>query len=140
MQPNLVRDIAFQPFTTVVVAVQITPTPIWPVQNKADLVDSFVLSVDAGAANNVFVGDQGVTINSGIEVVRGTGPVNFIIHNQNMHYEIISYLADIAEILGCRQPNMPKTIPFIIWDLTQVYLVAAAITSVRVAIFRSQFI
>lgn len=139
MQP-LVRDITFQPFTTVVVAVAITPTPIWPVQNKADLIDSFAISVDAGAANNVFIGDQGVTVNSGLEIVAGGGPALFRIVNQNMHYEIISYLADIAEILGCKQPNMPKTIPFVIWDLTQVYLIAAAGTNVRVAIFRSQFI
>lgn len=137
---QMVRDISFQPFTTIVVPVQITPTPIVANANKADLIDSFIVSVDAAAANNVFIGDQGVTIASGIEIVRGGGPVNFRIVNQNMHYEIMSVITDIAEILGCRTPNQPKTIPFIIWDLSQVYLVAVAVTSVRVAIFRSQFI
>lgn len=136
---QIVRDVVFQPFTTFVVAVAATPTPIFPNQTKADLIDSFALSLDAAAANNVFIGDQGVTVNSGLEIVKGSGPVNFIINNQRQHYELQEPLIMLTEQLGCR-PQTGRSIPFILWDLSQIYLVAAAPTNVRCAPFRSQFI
>jgi hypothetical protein len=37
-------------------------------------------------------------------------------------------------------PNQPRQIPFIVWDFSQIYLIAAAITNVRIAPFRSVFI
>lgn len=139
MQSNI-RDITYQPFSTFVLPVLTTPTQIFPQQGKTDLIDSFVVSLDAGAANNVFIGDQAVTINTGLEIVAGGGPVNFKIDNQNMHYEIMSYLEQITVMIGCRLPNTIKTIPFVLWDLAQIYIIAPANTNVRIAAFRSQFI
>jgi len=37
-------------------------------------------------------------------------------------------------------PRQPRAIPFIVWDFSQIYLVAVAVTNVRVAPFRSMFI
>jgi hypothetical protein len=132
------RPLLTQPVSTILVAVGTTATPIIPNQNKTDMVDSFVLSLDAAAANNVFVGDSSVTVNNGIEIIAGGGPVNFVIRNQWQQYDTQDALIAIAETLQCQQ-KQPKAIPFIVWDLSQIFLVAVAPTNVRVLQFRSQF-
>lgn len=136
---QVVRDIVHQPFDTFVVVVGVAPTQILPTQTKADFIDSFVVSVDAGAANNVFIGGNGVTIATGLEIVAGAGPINFLIRQQNQHYELQEPAIAVAEILGCAKQTA-RSIPFIVWDLSQVYLIAAAATNVRVAVFRAPFI
>jgi len=138
---QVIRDIVTQPFETFNLSVQITPTQIATVLSftKQDLIDSFVISVDAAAANNVFIGGSGVTITNGLEIVAGAGPVQFIIENQRQHYELQEPVIAIAETLQCN-PNQPRQIPFIVWDFSQIYLIAVAITNVRIAPFRSIFI
>ncbi len=121
------RDIVFQPFETFNLSVQVTPTQISTAFTKVDLIDSFVISVDAGAANNVFIGGPGVTTTNGLEIVAGAGPVEFVIENTRQMYELQEPVIAIAETLQCT-PNAPKAIPFIIWDLSQIYLIAIAIT------------
>lgn len=135
------REVVYQPFETFTVSVQVTPTQLATVLSftKADLISSFVVSVDAGAANNVFIGGAGVTITNGLEIVAGAGPLLFEIVNQNQHYDLQEPVIAIAETLQCA-PNPPRQIPFIVWDFSQIYLVAAAITNVRIAPFRSVFI
>ena len=137
MQVN--REVVTQPFDHFVVVVGVAPTQILPTQTKADLIDSFVVSVDAAAANNIFIGGNGVTIANGLEIVRGGGPINFIIRQQHQHYELQEPVLAIAEILACNN-YLARAIPFIIWDLSQIYLVAAAATNARIAVFRSPFI
>jgi hypothetical protein len=133
------RQVVYQNFETFTVAVQVTPTQISTSFTKSDYIDSFYVSVDAAAANNVFIGGASVTIANGIEIVAGGGPLKFLINNQNEHYELLAPLIAISEMLGC-QPVQPISIPFVLWDFTQIYLVAAAITTVRIAPFRSMFI
>jgi|SRR5215467_10332488 len=135
---QIFRPVVFQPLTSLLVVVGVTPTQLIPTYTKADLIDSFVLSVDALAANNVFIGDQGVTTGTGIEVVAGGGPVNFRIRNQWQHYELQDPLLQVAEGLEC-QPISPFSVPFIVWDLSQIYAVAVAPTNMRIMPFRSQF-
>jgi hypothetical protein len=139
MQVN--RAIVYQPFETFNIAVQVTPTQLSTVMafTKADLIDSFTISVDGAAANNVFIGGAGVTVANGIEIVRGAGPVNFEILNQHQHYEIQEPLLNITESLQC-MPKEPRQIPFVVWDFSQIYLIAIAITNVRIAPYRSVFI
>ena len=144
MQP-IVRDVVFQPFTSYVIAVGTTPTPLagGQVFTKQDYIDSFTLSLDAAAANNVFIGDQGVTINSGLEIVAGGGPLTFRIRNQNQHYEIQEPLITLTELIGnCNQNQLPppRSIPFRVWDMNQIYLVASAATNIRCTPWRSMFI
>ena len=136
---SIVRSIVPQPLTTFILAVGTAPTPISTVFTKSDLIDSFVVSLDAAAANNVFIGDQGVTINSGLEIIRGGGPVNFVIRNQWQQYDLQQPLTDANEANQCAE-QMPYAIPFVVWDLSQIYMVAAAATNVRISPFRSQFI
>ena len=136
---QIVRTVVPQPLTQFVVSVQVTPTPISTVFTKADLIDSFTISVDAGAANNVFIGDQGVTITNGTEIVAGGGPVNYVIRNQWQQYELQYPLLTMLDNMQCGTEE-PYAIPFVVWDLSQIYLVAVAITSVRISPFRSQFV
>jgi len=135
------REIVYQPFESFSVSVLTTPTPLnTSIQfTKMDLIDSFVVSVDAAAANNVFIGGPGVSLTSGLEIVRGAGPVEFVIENQKQHYEIQEPVISITETLQCT-PKEPRSIPFIVWDLSQVSMIAVAVTNVRVATFRSMFI
>jgi hypothetical protein len=136
---QITRPVLFQPFSSFILTVLTTPTPMVATSNKSDLVDSFVVSVDAGAANNVFMGDQNVSILSGIEIVAGGGPANFVIDNQNQNYDVQIPLMDIARTLQCAV-QQPFAIPFIVWDCSQLYFVAVANTSVRIMLFRSQFV
>ncbi len=138
---QVVRDIVTQTFETFALAVQVTPTQLSTALafTKADLIDSFVVSLDAGAANNVFIGGPGVSVTNGIEIVAGAGPVEFVIENQWQQYELQEPIIAIAETLQCNT-NPSRSIPFVIWDFAQIYLIAAAITNVRVAPFRSIFI
>jgi hypothetical protein len=133
------RPVLFQPFSSFVLPVAITPTPLLASPSKSDLIDSFIISVDSGAANNVFIGDGNVTVNSGIEIVAGGGPVNFVIRNQDQQYELQIPVMEIAKTLQC-QSDMPFAVPFIIWDCSQIFLIAALATNVRVMLFRSQFV
>ena len=136
---NIVRPTLYQTISNFVIVVGNTPTPISSITTKSDLITSFVLSLDAGAANNVFWGDQNVTINTGIEIVRGAGPLLFAIDDQRQIYESQYPLMFIAEALGCK-PNQGYGVPYVVWDLSQIYLIAAAATNVRCAPFRSQFV
>lgn len=136
------RDPVYQQFSTFVIAVATTPTPLNSGQNitKLDLIDAFTLSLDAAAANNVFIGDQGVTVNSGLEIVAGGGPITFRIRNQRQHYELQEPLILLTEAAQCQGPVQPRSLPFLIWDFSQIYLVAAAATNIRCAPWRAQFI
>lgn len=134
------RPIVYQTFTTFALTVGTVATQISTAFTKVDLIDSFAISLDAAAANNVFIGDIGVTVNTGLEIVRGSGPVNFIIRNQPQQYDLQEPLLIIAETMQCQGPVAPRVIPFIIWDLSQICLVAAANTQVRIAPFRAIFI
>jgi hypothetical protein len=133
------RPTVYQNFETFTLTVLVTPTQISTAFTKVELIDSFVISVDAGAANNVFIGGPGVTITNGLEIVAGAGPVNFRIRNQRQTYDLQAPVINIAEVLQC-VPNQPVSLPFVVWDFSQIYLVAAANTNVRIAPFRSMFV
>lgn len=137
---QIIRDIVFQDFNTFALTVLTTPTPISSVFTKTDLIDSFVVSVPVTAANNVFIGNGAVSTTTGLEIVAGGGPVNFLIKNQNIQYDIHSVVDPAASALACNQPMSVQGIPFIIWDLRQICLIAIANTVVAVAPFRSMFI
>lgn len=137
---RLIRDIVYQPFDTFSLVVGTTPTRISPTFTKADLIDSFVVSVPASAANNVFIGNASVTTTSGLEIVAGGGPILFRIRNQIIQYDIHSSLDPAANAITQCQELPIQSIPFIIWDLTQIYLIATAPTTISVAPFKSMFI
>lgn len=137
---QIIRETVFQPFDTFSLVVAVTATPISSVFTKSDLIDSFAVSVPSSAANNIFIGNQGVTLTTGLEIVAGAGPINFRIKNQDIQYDVHSAIDPAASALaGCNQLAI-QSIPFIIWDLRQICLIAVAPTTVVIAPFRSMFI
>lgn len=137
IMPN--RPVLYQSYTTRALTVLTTPTPIGPQNSLSELINTFVISVPASAANNVFFGDSNVTITSGLEIVRGAGPIEFVIEDERMLYELMYPAVRTAEVLGCDRLQ-PVEIPFIAWDLSQIFLVASANTVVSIATFKAPFV
>lgn len=136
---NVQRNLLRQEFTTFALTVQTTAGPINANMGLNTLVDSLILSVPASAANNVFLGgDAGVTILSGIEIVAGS-PIQLAILNERQLYELQSPLMEMAVVATCRQLQ-PEAIPFVVWDISQIYLVAAAATPMAVGVFKAMYI
>lgn len=134
---NVNRPVLTQPFNTFVVTVGATPVQLVPNQDKTSLVESFVLSVDAASAS-VFAGDSNVTVGSGLEIVAGGGPALFANRNQWQQYDVMFPLLELTRTLQCRELQ-PFNIPYIVWDLSQWYVVCGVASSVRVAAFRAQY-
>jgi len=138
MQVN--RPLLKQEFTTFPLTVQTTGTPVNANMGITAMVDSFMITVPAGTANSVFLGgDQGVTITSGIELLAGTTVQFLINHDGRQQYELQAPLIDIATIVACRD-YIPEAIPFVVWDMSSIFLVAVAPTAITVAIFKAMYI
>lgn len=136
VQRNLVR----QEFSTFGITVQTTGGPINANMGITAMVDAIILSVPASAANNVFLGgDAGVTITTGIEIVAGS-PVLFAIdHDGRQMYELQEPLVKMASVAMCLEQR-PEAIPFVVWDISQMYLVASAATNMAVGVFKAMFL
>lgn len=132
------RPLLFQPIVSRVVVVGTAPVSLDPIGNINQMVGTFAVSVPTGAVN-CFIGDSNVTITSGLEIVAGAGAVEFAIEDERMLYELMNPNMKMAEILGC-QPFNPTDIPLVLWDLSQVYVVAAAASTIAVNTFKTQFV
>ena len=133
------RPLLFQPIVSFSVAVGTTATPIKANGNVNELITSFAISVPSTAANNVFFGDSNVTLTTGLELIAGGGPVLFKLEDVRMLYELIDPALKTSQILGCK-PFDRVDVPLTVWDLSQVFLVATAATTVAIAVFKEQFI
>ena len=135
MQRPLIR----QEFTTM--SFTVTTAAQSPTQNLGltSLIDTFLITVPAAAANSIFLGgDQGVTITTGIELLAGTTTQFKIDHDTRQLYELQNLLKKMTEcIAGSAQMEW---IPFVCWDMSQIYLVAAANTAISLALFKAVYI
>lgn len=136
MPQNLNRPLVEQTFLNYALSVQTTPTPINAALSWTSYIRSFAVSVPAAAANPVYIGDATVTTASGFEL--STGNHAFAIEQERQLYEAQFPLLDIATILGC-QPAKPEKIPFEVFVMANWYLVAAAVTDVRILLFKAPF-
>lgn len=128
-----------QQLNQAVIAVAVTPTPLSsnPALTLA-YIDSFLLCVYTTAANSVFFGDQSVTTTNGMEIPAGV-TVQFSISNERQLYELQLPLLPVASQIVCAA--MPQSdIPFVYWDLSQLYLVAAAPTNVVIIPFKRAYV
>jgi hypothetical protein len=134
------RSLVRQEFSTFGLTVQTTAGPVNANMQIGAMIDAIILSVPASAANNVFLGgDAGVTITTGIEIVAGS-PVLFAIdHDGRQLYEVQEPLLEMASAYLCRELR-PESIPFVLWDISQMYLVASAATNMAVGVFKAMFI
>lgn len=146
-----IRQPIEQLFVTFPLTVNTVPTPLNPSQDINSYIQSFFVCNPSFNANSVFWGDNqvsassaGPTIGSGIEIVAGTTQ-SFVISEERQFYEIQDSLNDILTMLVSQatqcnvQSNIMK-IPVIVWNPANFYLVAAATTTVSVAIMRSVYI
>lgn len=125
MRPSVVQQ-----FNPQVVAVQITPTPLSGLNLNQAFIDSLIICVYSTAANSVFLGDQGVTTTTGIEIPAGV-TIELEISNERPLYELQIPMTDMEAKIAC-QVVRPFDVPFVYWDLTQLYCIAAAPTNIIV--------
>jgi hypothetical protein len=122
-----------------VCSVGLTPTPISsnPALTSA-YIDSLLICVYSTAANSVFFGDQTVTITNGMEIPPGV-TVQFSISNERVLYELEMPILPAASKIVCAP--MPETqIPFVYWDMSQLYLIAAAATNTVIIPFKRAYV
>lgn len=122
------------------VLVGITPTPINQNMQISAMIDSVLVCVPAAAANGCFIGfDAGVTPVTGIEIPIGA-TLNFVIdHDGRQLYELQNPLMDAVSKFMCR-PYQSEAIPLVVWDVSQLYLVATVAVTVAVACFKAVYI
>lgn len=120
-------------------AVQLTPTQI---NNDPSLYQTYVIGVFISvpaAGGNVYLGSAGVSVATGLELVAGAGPVGLSIENERIQYEMLDPLLQLASIANCQNPK-PQTIPVIVWDMSQMFLVAPVVTNVAIGWVLAEFI
>ena len=119
-------------------AVTTTAQPVLPNVDKTKLINSFMVSNPVGGIS-VFLGFQpGVLITTGLEIPGGTLPSFPIFQEGRQLYELQGPVENIAGMLNCRDSGS-DAIPFVVWDMSQVFLVASANTTVTIATFKAMF-
>lgn len=124
------RPLVVQPFDPQLLAVQITPTPLSGVQLQSAYIDSILLTVYSTAANSVFLGNGAVTVTTGIEIPAGV-TIQLTISNERPLIELETPLLDLARKILCLNPKRTE-VPFVYWDVTQLFVIAAAPTNMIV--------
>lgn len=134
------RPTVRQEFNPYALLVGVAATPLNSDQAlTSSYIDSFAISVPLAAANSVFIGSNNVTIATGLELVPGSLTQWAIDQGGRQQYEIQRPLLSLSAIAECKA-QMPDMIPFIVWDPSQVALVAAAPTNIVVVFFRNPFV
>lgn len=134
------RPLVKQEFTTFSLQVQTVGTPINAAMGITTMIDSVVICVPSGAANSVFLGgDQGVTTTSGLELLAPSLSSFVIDHDGRQLYELQFPLMDLRNGAMCKM-DQGDQIPFVVWDLSSMYLVAAAVTTVSIAAFKAVYV
>jgi hypothetical protein len=99
------------------------------------LYDSIIFSLVSSAARSVFLGNSSVLATgvNGLEIRPGI-PIQLSIVNDRQLYEIQGPLIDQF----CKTPD---GIPFIVWDVAQMYLVTAvAPVTIAIGLFKAAYI
>lgn len=138
------RQFIGQQFSTFGITVPVTAIPINSSLGITSLITTIVLSVPTGAANSVFLGaDAGVTITSGLEIPPGN-PQQYRVINERELVELESPLLDMLTMQICNQGGkgaaQSEVVPFIVWDVSQMYLIATANTAMTVGVFKEMWI
>lgn len=139
---QVTRPLVKQEFTTLAFTVPVAPAaPLMPQAGLGAMIDSFVITVPSTAANSIFLGsDQGVVVGSGIELLPSTTTAFKIDHDTRQLYELQNLLDHLNNGL-CGTPVNPKdAIPFVVFDMSNIFVVAAAATAITFAVFKAVYI
>lgn len=124
----------FRPFA-LAVGVGATPLNLGNQQaNLSGLYDAFSVSVPFGSANTVWMGDASINAAAmnGLEIPVGL-PVMLSIDNERQLYEVQSPLVDVACLV-------PESIPFIVWNPSEIYFAAIAPIIIGIVLFQAPYI
>ena len=139
------RPLVSQPFLSFPLAVPgaCAAIAISSTIDKAKLITGFVISNPA-AGSSVYLGNSGVAAtgaNQGLEIQPGTSPFFAVRQEDRQLYELQALLQQIAMAMKCQNVEMEK-IPFIVWDLTQLYLFSAnaAGSNVTIGVFPQPYL
>lgn len=137
--PGLQRPLLKQEATTLSFVVTTAASSPTPALGLTSLIDSFDITVPSTAANSIFIGfDQGVTTATGLELLAGT-TTQFRVNQDRQLYELQNLL---NKMLQCMQGNAGvfEEIPFICWDMSSVFLIATANTTISLGLFKAVYI
>mgnify|MGYP001590970538 CR=1 FL=1 len=136
------RNVIAQDFSTFGFTVPVNAIPLSSVTGNislGSLISTIVFSVPITAANSVFLGSNAaVTITSGIEIPAGI-PQQYRIVNERVLIELESIQKEQATAVMCRNV-ISDIVPFVAWDVNQVYLIATANTAMTVGLFKEMWI
>ena len=109
--------------------------PISSNLDKSKLITTFIVSNPA-AGSSVYLGNAGVQAagaNQGFEILAGTAPAFRVFQEDRQLYELQTLMAALLKGLSCTVPDLEK-IPFICWDLTQLFLFSGNVAGSNVTI------
>lgn len=134
------RQLIAQTFNTRSIAVTAAALPIDPTVDKTKLITGFSISNPTGGIS-VFIGNGGVLTTTGFEIPAGTAPFFGIDQQGRQLYEIQAPLNSINAGLKCN-PNLENIegLPFVVWDLSNFFIVAAAPTTVTLITFPTMYL
>jgi hypothetical protein len=142
-RPQVVQQIITFPLTVPGAGAAVS---IGAAQNldKSRLITSFVVSNPVAGSSVYLAMNQGVSAagaQQGLEIAAGTAPNFKITQEDRQLYEIQILLAELVKLQKCQTPELEK-IPFICWDLTQIYLFSAnaAGSQVTIAAFPQMYL
>jgi hypothetical protein len=111
--------------------------------NKQQLITSFGISNPLGSGGSIYIGNQGVTApggaNPGFEIQAGTAPFFREFQEGRQLYELQLLVADIAEVLNCTNIGLEK-IPFVVWDLSQLFVFSAVNLTFTIITFPTMYL
>lgn len=131
------RTLLEQGFLAYALNVQTSPTAVNEGLSWQGYITSFIISVPQAAANPVYLGNNNVTTASGIELTAGNH--TFAINFNRQLYEVQFPLLDIASVLGCKKVQ-PEGIPFLVFLPNNWFLIAGAVTDVRIMLFPAPYV
>lgn len=134
------RPLVVQQFLTRSIAVTAAALPIDPTQDKTKLITGFSIANPSTGAS-VFIGNAGVTTATGFEIPAGTAPFFGIDQQGRQMYELQKPLNEINASMQCDISKAALDgIPFIVWDLSNFFIIAAAPTTVTLITFPTMYL
>lgn len=112
--------------------------------DKTRLITTFIVS-NPVAGSSVYIGGAGVAAtgnNQGLEIQAGTAPAFQIFQEGRQLYELQALQNMMLQVIECRTQVQLEIIPFICWDLTQLFLFSAnaAGSQVTIAAFPQMYL
>ncbi len=131
------RDILAQEWIPKAFIVGTTPTPLTQGSTQSSiqaLYDSILICIPSTVANSVWMGDSSIdpAAFNGVEFI-AKEKLMFSINNERQIYELQSPLIKVS----C---DDPEGIPFIAWDVSQIFFRAVAPTTIGILLFKAPYI